>query len=84
LILAIYGHADAGGFWEEHCDEQLMPIRYIKSAEERPGVYWHEETKSLTIVYVDDFKLSAKAGMHDALWADIRKAIDMYPEALGG
>ena len=45
---------------------------------------WHEETKSLLIVYVEDFKLSAKAGMHDALWAEIRKVIDMDPETLDG
>ena len=49
------------------CDEQLMSIRYTKAAEEWPGAYWHEETKSLLIVYVDDFKLSAKAERHDAI-----------------
>ena len=48
-----------------------MSIRYTKAAEEWPGVYWHEETKSLLIVYVDDFELSAKAGMHEAVWAEI-------------
>ena len=61
-----------------------MSVRYRKAAEEWPVVYWHEETKSLLIVYVDDFKLSAKAGMHDALWAEIRKAIDVDPETLDG
>ena len=80
LVLALYGHADAGGFWGEHCDENLMSTGYTIAAEERPGVYWHEETKSLLIVYFDDFKLSAKAEHHDALWAEIRKVIDMDPE----
>ena len=82
LILALYGHADAGGFWEEHCEEQLFSIDYTRLAEEWPGVYWHEETKSLLIVYVDDFKLAAKAEMHDRLWAAIRRVIDMDPETL--
>ena len=84
FVLALYGQADAGGFWEEHCEEQFMSARYTQLAEEWPVVYWHEETKSLRIVYVDDFKLAAKAGMHDALWAEIRKVIDVDPDALGG
>ncbi len=61
-----------------------MFIRYTKAAEEWLGVYWHEETKSLLIAYVDDFKLSTKAERHDALWAEVRKVIDMDPEPLDG
>ena len=34
-------------------------------AEEWLGVYWHEEATSLLIVYVDDFKLAAKAEFQD-------------------
>ncbi len=45
---------------------------------------WHEATKSLLVVYVDDFKLSAKAELHDALWAEIRNVIEMDPETLDG
>ncbi len=49
-------------------------------------MFWHEDTKSKSqlIVYVDDFKLAANAGLHDALWAEIRKVIDMYPETSDG
>ena len=83
-MLALCGHADASGLWEDHCEETLMSTRYTQLAEEWPGVYWHEETKSLLIVYVDDFKFAARAGMHDALWAEIRKVIDMDPETLDG
>ncbi len=74
LILALYGRADAGGFWEAHCEEKLTSVKYTKLAGEWPGVFWHEATRSLLIVYVDDFKLSAKAELHDALWAKIRKS----------
>ena len=84
LILALYGHTDAGGFWEEHCESQLFSIGWVRLAEEWPGVYWHEETKSLLIVYVDDFKLAAKAEFQDRLWAGIRRVIDMDPETLDG
>ena len=46
--------------------------------------FGYEATKSLLIVYVDDSKLSAKAELHDALWAEIRKVIDMDLETLDG
>ena len=45
---------------------------------------WHEKTRSMLIVYVVDFRLAAKLGEHDALWASIRAVIDMGPETLGG
>ena len=53
-------------------------------AEERQGVAWHEKTRSPLVVYVDDFKIAAKHGEHDALWASIRRVIDMDPETLDG
>ena len=80
LVLALYGHADAGGFWEAHCDEKLKSIGYTSIAEEWPGVYWHEPTRAMLIVYVDDFKLAARVADHDALWKAIRKVIDMDPK----
>ena len=46
--------------------------------------FWHEETRSLLIFYVEDFKLAAKHGEHDALWVSIRAVIDMDPETLDG
>ncbi len=84
LILSLYGHADAGGFWEEHCEEQLLSDGFERLAEEWQGVFWHEETCSLLIVCVDDFKLAAKHQEHDAIWKSIRAVIDMDPETLGG
>ena len=26
LVLALYGHADAWGFWEAHCEEEYCPL----------------------------------------------------------
>ena len=82
LILALYGHTDAGGFWEAHCIEQLAKVGFSILAEEWPGVFWHEATRSLLIVYVYDFKLAARKEEHDALWKSIRKVINMDPETL--
>ena len=39
LVLALYGHADAGGFWEAHCEEKLTSIGWIRLAEDWQGVY---------------------------------------------
>ena len=39
LVLALYGHADAGGFWEAHCEEKLKSIGFERLAEEWQGVY---------------------------------------------
>jgi hypothetical protein len=84
LVLALYGHADAGGFWEAHCQEKLLSIGWTALAEEWQGVFWHSATSSMLIVYVDDFKLAAKPANHDALWKSIRSVIDMDPETVDG
>ena len=52
---------------------------FERVVEEWPGVFWHEEAQSMLIVYADDFKFVAKIGEHDALWAAIRRVIDMDP-----
>ena len=80
VIMALYGHADAGGIWEEQCEGKFMSIGFKRLAEEWPGVFWHEETTSLLIVYVDDFKLAGnKTGEDDTFWKSIREVIDMGP-----
>mgnify|MGYP000518012010 CR=1 FL=1 len=61
-----------------------MSVGYTKLAEEWPGTFWHEKTKSLLTVYVADLKLAANAELHGKLWAEIRKVIDMDPETLDG
>ena len=44
LVLALYVHADAGAFWEDRCEEQLVSVEYTRLAEEWPGVFQHEKT----------------------------------------
>ena len=48
LVLALYGHADAGGFWEAHCG--LVSIGFTRLAEEWQGVFWHDATRSSLVV----------------------------------
>ena len=62
LVLALYGHPDAGGYWERHCTERLMQCNFqpIDQSSWR-SVFWHETLKLLLVVYVDDFKLAGPA-----------------------
>ncbi len=59
LVLALYGHPDAGGFWEQHCTKALLKVGYrpIKNASWK-SVFYHDALRLLLVVYVDDFKLS--------------------------
>ena len=84
LVLALYGHPDAGGAWESHCDTKLQECGWEAVSAEWPGVYWHEKHKALLVVYVDDFKMAAKAEDHDKLWADIKSRITMDEETEEG
>jgi hypothetical protein len=52
----LYGHPDAWGFWEEHCEEGLTAVGF-GPIESWKSVFWHPELKLLLVVYVDDFKM---------------------------
>ena len=70
LVLSLYGHPDAGGYWERHCDKTLQS----KGWNPIPGwrsCYWHEECQTYLIVYVDDFKMAGPAEHKARLWSEI-------------
>ena len=78
LVLALYGHPDSGGFWEKHCDAHLRTIGF-EPIEDWLSCYWHDETRSLLVVYVDDFKLAGPADQLEHLWDSIRDGLTMDP-----
>ena len=43
LVKALYGHPDAGGYWEEHCDAILKHHKFqpIGESNEWRSCYWH-------------------------------------------
>ena len=65
--MSLYGHPDSGGYWEAHCEERILNIGFERVAPEWNSVYWHKAKRALLIVYVDDFKLAARTGHHDAI-----------------
>jgi hypothetical protein len=75
LRLSLYGHPDSGGYWEQHCEEQLQQVGFERYANWR-SCFWHEELQSLLIVYVDDFKLVGPAENLPKAWAMIRSKIE--------
>ena len=77
LILALYGHPDAGGRWEAHCEKYSCIVGFVKIAEEWTSLYWHPQERAVLLVYVDDFKLAARREHHDELWKGLRSVIDM-------
>ena len=85
LRVALYGHPDAGGYWEQHLEGHLATAGYakIKGAAWR-SVFYHDKLELMLVVYVDDFKLAGPKHNIAAGWAAIRKNVQMgEPTPLG-
>ena len=54
LVLALYGHPDAGGYWERHCENKLREADFMPVPQWR-SVFFHSGLQLLLMVYVDDF-----------------------------
>ena len=78
LLKALYGHPNAGAYWENECSERVQALGY-KPIPEWPSVFWHPVRRLMLIVYVDDFKLAGPAEEHDGAWRDIQSVIDTTP-----
>ena len=74
LIHALYGHPEAGAYWERHCEKKLLEEGF-ELVDNWPSCYWHPRLRLFLIVYVDDFKM---AGPRESLaegWRLVRKNI---------
>ena len=74
LKLALYGHPDAGGYWERHCEEHLASVGFVPVLDWR-STYWHPELKLLLMVYVDDFKMAGPSANFAKGWSLIRQKV---------
>ena len=63
LRLALYGHPDAGGFWEKRCEKAVTAVGF-DFLPDWPSVFFHKELRLMLVIYVDDFKL---AGPRDSM-----------------
>eukprot|EP00975_Prorocentrum_lima_P038016 7996360-Prorocentrum_lima.AAC.1 len=57
LKLALYGHPDSGGYWEQRCEGHLSSVGF-EPIDGWQGCYLHPALSLFLVVYVDDFKLS--------------------------
>jgi hypothetical protein len=78
LILALYGHPDAGGFWEKHCEKALVEVGF-EPIPEWKSCFWHPKLRLLLVVYVDDFKLSGPSENLKTGWGFIGSKIKIEP-----
>ena len=76
LIRALYGHPDAGVYWEKHCEKHLLSSGFVPVKEWR-SCYWHGDLKLFLVVYVDDFKMAAPKDNIPKGWALIRQGVTM-------
>ena len=85
LLLALYGHPDSGGFWEQHSHEFLTQEGWGLIARNTwKSTYWHPKLKLLLVVYVDDFRMSGPAKALAKGWETITKHINIStPEKSG-
>ena len=83
MRLALYGHPDAGGYWERHCENHFRRVGFVPIPEWQSS-FWHPSLQCLLIVYVDDFKLAGPVGNLPRIWELISKDLRIGdPSPLG-
>ncbi|CAE8592117.1 unnamed protein product [Polarella glacialis] len=75
LVMSLYGHPDAGGFWQAHCKQALESVGFIEVSEAWQSLFYHPELKVMMAVYVDDFKASGPVEWLAKAWALVRSKI---------
>ena len=76
MYLALYGHPDSGGYWEEACEKSILECGWV-SVEGWRSTFWHPKEKALLVVYVDDFKMAAPSDCMNKLWTELKKKIKL-------
>ncbi len=56
LLRALYGHPDAGGYWEKKCDEHMLSVGFIK-VPNWPSCYLHPQYRLFLTICFDAFKM---------------------------
>ena len=82
LMMALYGHPDAGGYWEKHSFRIIKRAGFVP-IDEWNSVFWNPKTKVLLVVYVDDLKVAGPVKAVSQTWKDL-KDIDLDPPTAVG
>ena len=78
LVLALYGHPDASGFWEQHCEKALRSVGFEQCPDWK-SVFRHPKLNLMLVVYVDDFKLSGPKANLAQGWSLMASKIKLDP-----
>jgi hypothetical protein len=74
LKLALYGHADSGGYWEEKSYGDAQACGW-EPVPDRIGVFYKPKEDALMMIHVDDFKMSCRIEDEDRLWKQLQARI---------
>ena len=81
LMLALYGHPDAGGFWERRCEKAVSEVGFTP---DWPSVFFHKDLKLMLVIYVDDFKLAGPRESQAKGWELLKTRIKLEePRPIG-
>ncbi len=83
LLLALYGHPDSGGYWENQCEQHLRSVGFTPVADWR-SMFFHPVPKLLLAVYVDDFKMFGPSANMAKGWSLVQSGIRMDQPAAAG
>ena len=82
LVKTLYGHPQAGVFWEQRCERAVFKAGFARVGEcgEWRSCYFNKAEGLFLMVYVDDFKLSGpveavkKMWKHSTRWTKTRRS----------
>ena len=74
LARALYGHPESGALWEQHLANILREQGW-SPIDAWPGVWRHDETGMVIVVYVDDLLMAGLGADTKRLWATIEKSV---------
>ncbi len=58
MLKALYGHPDAGTYWEQTCDAHVKAVGFVPIRLEWPSCYYNPKLSLMLSIYVDDFKMA--------------------------
>ena len=83
LDLALYGHPDAGGYWEKHSQSKMAQEGFIVVPGRR-SCFWHPKLNAFVCIYVDDYKVACPKANIKQVWDKITRHIEVgAPEPIG-
>ena len=78
MLLALYGHPDSGGIWEQHLNSRVEKQGWKQVLPDIwHSIFHHQEYNCLLVVYVDDFKMVGPSDNMAKAWASIKNAVDI-------